>query len=100
MAKSFEEFRRNHEEIFGKRTFREMALSDGINRHQHRIFTGDGKVTVITTTKRTEESKKKPAKRRKKKSLCPHCATMNFIRVKSKDFKCKKCGFEKTIWSF
>ncbi len=91
MAK-FETFLESHERIFGRKTFRQLASSpDGINRHQHRLIGGSGVVHI------TNISKKKAVKKkvRAKKELCPHCATMNLIRVDTWTVKCNKCGFER-----
>ena len=95
MARTLDSFYKEHERIFGKKTFRQMASDDGINRHQHRIITGNGTVHVINVIKRKIKKKKATRKRRVAKELCPHCATKNLIRVDEFTVKCKKCGYEK-----
>jgi len=82
----FESFHKSHQRIFGsKPTFREMALGDGINRHQRRVInTENVSEAVITRTKPTKS---------KKKTLCPHCATTNLIKVDAYSNECTNCGW-------
>jgi len=87
----FEPFHVAHRRIFGNNSFRHMATSDGINRHQHRLIEGNGTVHITNVSeKKTKASKKKSAK-----EICPHCATKNLIRVDTWTAKCNKCGFER-----
>ena len=80
----FETFHESHERIFGKKAFPKTNM-DGINRHQHRLITGEG----------TVKPKKESSKQSKKKEICPHCATKNLLRVDTWTVKCTKCGFER-----
>jgi hypothetical protein len=75
MYNAFESFHESHERIFGNTT-------KPINRH--RLIAGSG--TVKKTAKKSYS---------KKKTLCPHCATNNFVRVDDWNLKCKRCDFEK-----
>jgi hypothetical protein len=81
----------NWDSIFNRKkksSFRNMALSDGINRHQKTIIEGNGVVSIITVN----NSRKK---NNSKKELCPHCATVNLKRIDTWTVKCSRCGFER-----
>ena len=75
--------REEHERIFGRKSFRQMAMEDiSSNR-----FVAKGTGTV-------SNKKIKGGKRKAKKTLCPHCATHKFMKVSEFTRRCTKCKYE------
>ena len=62
-----------------------------------RIFGKNGNIKANNVSKKSRKKARREAKRLQmvEKSICPHCATKNYVKTNAWQGECKKCGWDK-----